>query len=186
MFDNGVAFYVNDRDFIPTTQDLLGIAQVIQEVGVIDEKSRRDLENEIEKYSRGEYQCSAYIKTKENWLIINIPYVISGPRGFPFFESKYYEPSHSLPRAYPFIGEEEVIKRRNSGVLDGQEFRIYKEETYMGEDAGPTHFSIADLNIEYKGDWMSNISTRIRTNPVLVELRSRLDTFLGMKTKCDV
>jgi len=30
--------------FMPTVQDLLGIAQILQEIGVIDEKSRRNLD----------------------------------------------------------------------------------------------------------------------------------------------
>jgi hypothetical protein len=192
--DIAVGMFIDDKDFVPTKQQLLGVAAILQEVGIVDAKVCQELRNEIESF---------YIDSDDPIMVQGkdcdrLGYIISGPNGFPFFESSFFRAKRHLTEDdlinieeetdIPFAGEDEIAKAREEEGFSTQSLQIYKEEHCMQPQNGErfTRFVIGHLDVDRRGPWVVEVNRKIKSDPVLVELQSRLEELLDVEIISEV
>lgn len=161
-------FFVDDEKFIPTTAQLLGIAALLEEAGVVDFNERLSLEQEISaKYPDDDELITMLgnenvvnTHTDDERVLYYFPYKLTGPKSFPYFTDSFV-----------------------SGKFDAQTMVIYKEARCMQpmDPSRFTRFVIAEINDPIAASnrgALEEAQDEMKQNPVLVFLRSRIEDLL--------
>lgn len=154
--DLGFGFFVDDKVFVPTKQQLIGIAALLEEAGVVDSTEREILEQKMNAtYSDDEGPLTTHGNEE-----ISFSYKLTGPKSFPVFNSS-----------------------NEYGKIDAQYMQIYQEPRCMDPMSGDlfTRFVIAEVhpNPYWGADWLDEVETQIEENSVLVFLQTQIKSLLG-------
>ncbi|HME53862.1 MAG TPA: hypothetical protein VKM55_16670 [Candidatus Lokiarchaeia archaeon] len=192
-----VGLFIDDRNFVPTKQQLVGVAAILQDVGILDDVARNELENQIETLYP-ESDGLVVVKGKESDVI---SYKINGSAGFPFFQSSFYKTKDMWeildPELLDFIDQDSLenhdmemsSSEPNVGGSGGQTLQIFKEEYCMQPIEGGrfTRFVIAHLYLNnYSSSWIVETNRKMKNDTVLAGLRSRLEELLGVKVISEI
>ena len=182
--DNALGMFVDDRNFVPTKRQLLRIPAILEDVGIIDAIERQRMESEIEiKYPKSNAPIIVQGKGSDK-----IKFKANGKRGFPFFESKFYdEDSGVAVDECRMIDEDDdedqdVDNDADENGTSNQLLEIYKESTCMQPMSGErwTRFVIAHVNLfRLPLDTPWELTRRIAMNPVLLRLQVKLQRTLN-------
>jgi hypothetical protein len=155
-FDFG--FFVDDRDFIPSRQKLLGVASILEKAGVVDHSERFFLQQEI---------FATYLGYDDHPM----PQEDHGA-------SYYFAYEFASPKSFPYFNYSHV-----SGIFDEQCLEIYGNPRCMQPMAGDhyTRFVIAYINDALMGQetqlsWEKG--REMNRDPVLAFLRTHIEELL--------
>ena len=174
--DLDFGFFVNDDTFVPTKAQLLGIAALFEEAGVIDSIERENLEQsinatypednelisvfDIDEESEGDEskRNKRQKKYSAEEALFCFPYKLNGPKSLPFFNMH--------------------------GFLKVQSLRIFRHAQSMQpmDDDKYTRFVIAEVEAPFGGggdEELAELENERDQNPILVFLRSRIEVLLG-------
>ena len=163
--DLKIGMFVNDATFLPTTEQLVGIAAILEETSIIDHAERDSLEQRITATYRGEDTPDVW---RDGEYVLGVyDYMKTSPEALPYF-------NYSFSRG-------EVLRHY---------IIVYKEPRCMQPMAGNkyTRLVIAELddpdvpNI----DEQDALVDKLEEDPFLVSLRSRMAEMLGVSVVVEV
>ncbi|HME55190.1 MAG TPA: hypothetical protein VKM55_23485 [Candidatus Lokiarchaeia archaeon] len=159
--DLSLGIFVDDATFVPTTEQLVGIAAILEEFGVIDHAERESLEQRITTTYHGE----------------------DGPLVMLNGESMlgFYQYEKISPEALPYFYD---------NYMGGGDIRhwiiIYNEPRFM--QYKKTRLVIAELRdpAAHQLGETEALDDILHFNPFFVSLRSRLEELLGVPVLIEV
>jgi hypothetical protein len=156
--------FIDEPAFVPTKQQLRGIAIILRDVGIIDEAECKALDGRIDAFypdSPTSVTVQGEAGKRFGEVYDQFSYMITGPKKFPFFDNS-----------------------NDDGELHEQTMTIYGEGKCMDPYSGGryTRFVIAHV-YHYRfwaQDWLDETEARRKMNPVLKQLQYRLNALLGV------
>lgn len=174
--DMSFGFFVDDDTFIPTKDQLLEIAALLEETGVVDTTERGNLEKVIDDQypnndelvtmlgTDGEEKEGRRKEAEKGEELFCFSYRLTGSKSLPFFNK--------------------------DGDVEEQFLRIYKDARCMQPIDGDTYtrFVIAEADDPYSGngeDGLVELEEERDRDTVLASLRSHIADILGVSVKIE-